>query len=395
MPERLCEIRKVFPRGFIGEVGVLENFMWLCFVLLSASPIYANQFAGYQFQEGEPLAYKMDVDVTTETSVDKQWVDRSDKTSYKKEINMGVDCRLMPISQSKDGTWKIRLVLDKTEQQNRTGGNIKKISFDRKALTRLFNGSKIANIDFSTSMDEFFNQHDKKTESNDVQKPQPPSKSSPEELFDVPILIYITSYGGLNKFEDRAELQQVLPNLNLKDCMNLMLPSLPESGLQMNATWEVNTPVELPENPLGGYYAEPMSFTLHHAVKSVENINKQIYAKIGVSGFFKKEGLSIPIHQEEYKHLIWTTFISRLEEKIDGEYLFDLQRNIIHEVNIHSTFVVATYAWRKEDQHRSRTLTENTVHTHFISKCVPSSQPLANTAKNNAASFRATKKIDP
>src|SRR5438552_3592116 len=85
----------------------------------------AEDAAWYRFDEGEPLAYKMEVGVTYETLANAHFYDQSDKSEHNESLALTVDYHLMPIAQTEGGVWKVRLVLNQVEQTIKRDGDVK------------------------------------------------------------------------------------------------------------------------------------------------------------------------------------------------------------------------------------------------------------------------------
>jgi len=308
----------------------------------------AEDTARYRFEEGEPLTYKTEVGVTNESLVATRFYDQSDKSRHNESLALTMNYQLMPIVQQGDGLWKMRLLLNQVEQIVNRDGYVQKKTLDRAALQAT--SSKPGLI---------------------------PAREvhGPEDLFDEPLLVWIKSNGILQKFEDRTELQQVIPGINLKECIELVLPPLLVSDLQEGTQWTRDVPVDLPATPIEGHQPEPMTLKLDYAVRKIESIDGRRCARIALKGRFVRDGLSIPIRQEEMKYLIWTTSITRVADQVEGEFIFDLSKRTMRTSEITSVYNYATLAGRKQDKYRGRITSENEIRTRLVSRLV--SEPMA------------------
>ncbi len=332
----------------------------------------AEGAAWYRFEEGEPLAYQIKVGVTNDIIADSHFYDQSEKSRHNESLALIVDYQLMPIAQTEGGVWKVRLVLNQVEQTVNRDGDVKQKTFDREALRRhQISGSALMKMnrwDFSPRFDA----------SEEAARPKPgqtPPREihSAEDLVDEPMLVWIQSNGTLKKFEDRTELQQIMPGFDLRECIELVLPPLLASDLKEGTEWTRELPVDLPEPPLSEHPPEPMTLKLCYAVRKTEMINGMHCARIALNGRFARDGLSIPIRKEEIKYLIWTTSITKLADQVDWEFIYDLDQKVMRTSEVNSTYKYTTLAGRKEDKHRGRITSDNTIRTRLVSRLMTAS----------------------
>src|SRR5437867_2625932 len=323
----------------------------------------------YRFEEGEPLTYKMEVGVTNETLIATHFYDQSDKSRHNESLALTMDYQLMPIVQQGDGLWKMRLLLNQLEQIVNRDGDVQKKTLDRAALRdREISGSAL----MKKTIQDHSSRLGAPEEATSSKPGLIPAREvhSPEDLFDEPLLVWIKSNGILQKFEDRTELQQVIPGINLKECIELVLPPLLVSDLQEGTQWTRDVPVDLPATPIEGDQPEPMRLKLDYAVRKIESIDGRRCARIALKGRFVRDGLSIPIRQEEMKYLIWTTSITRVADQVEGEFIFDLSKRTMRTSEITSVYNYATLAGRKQDKYRGRITSENEIRTRLVSRLV-------------------------
>lgn len=368
---RLGKLRNLDPTR-VGPASLFSTGA-LIFYFTGALSASTEDAAWYRFQEGEPLAYKMKVDVTNYTLADSHFFDQSEKSRHNESLALTVDYELMPIAQKENGLWKVRLLLNRVEQTVNRDGDIKQKTLDREALRdHEISGSAIMKMgmrNYSPRPDDA---------ALNTTGPTPDQMlgreiHTAEDLFDEPLLVWIKPNGFLQKFEDRTELQQVMPGIDLKECIELALPPLLTSELKEGTQWSREVPVDLPAPPLDGHQPEPMTLKLCYTVRKTEKINGTRCARIALSGRFARDGLSIPVRKEEMKYLIWTTSITRLADQVEGEFIYDLEQKVMRTSEINSTYNYTTLAGRKEDKHRGRITSDNTIRTRLVSRLVTSS----------------------
>ena len=318
----------------------------------------------YGFEEGEPLFYKMHVAVSNESAADLQFYDSKEKSRHNGQADFDIDFQLMPISCRNDGAWKVRLVLDNVKQTTRSDGDIRQQSLDRRALRRHeFNPLEFLRIKLA----DFGSRRPIDDEAANLPPSQPPALQprAPEDLFDQPILMWIAPEGTVKGFEDRGELQRVVEGLNFKECLELTLPPLVVPALYEGAGWSREVPVDLPAPLLGGSETRPMALKLSYRVAGLENRQGHACARIVLEGQFALDGLRLPIHKEERHYLIWTTFLTAINDQVEGEFLFDLEQRVVRSAQIRSIYRYSTLQGRKADKYRSRVVAENIVRTRI------------------------------
>src|SRR6266480_6267928 len=111
-----------------ASIGVLFFYSTVVFYAV------AEDTARYRFEEGEPLTYKMEVDVTNEILIATHLYDQSDKSRHNESLALTMDYQLMPIVRQEDGLWKMRLLLNQLEQTVNRDGDVQKRTLDRAAL---------------------------------------------------------------------------------------------------------------------------------------------------------------------------------------------------------------------------------------------------------------------
>jgi hypothetical protein len=280
--------------------------------------------------------------------------------------------------------WKVRLVLDQVKRAINRDGEVDTATFDRTQLKRqqLSVGDML-----NLNIWEMGLRTEQKGEDEPEETTTPPSHPSlgpkvektqrvhvPEDLFDRPILTWFAPDGTLEDFEDRSETQQIMDGLDLKECIKLLIPPLPSVELKTGVSWTRKEPVDLPEPALNGRKYEPMTWTLTYTIKSVERIGERLCARIAVRGTFARDGLWIPVAEEKRKYLIWTTMITKLQDRIDGEYLYDVEQKVMRASTISNTYNYSTVEARKEDNYRGQILTENSLQTRITSALVEPAQ---------------------
>jgi cytochrome c553 len=124
-----------------------------------------------------------------------------------------------------------------------------------------------------------------------------------------------------------------------------------------------------------------------YTVSQIETDAGKACARIRLQGRFIRDKLHIPIQQEEMHYLIWTTFVTAIEDRVEGEFVFDLQEAVMRSAEIRSTYHYWTLQGRKADQYRSRVLAENIIHTRIVNQLAPMQpDPLAGVGPGSPAS---------
>ena len=165
-----------------------------------------------------------------------------------------------------------------------------------------------------------------------------------------------------------------LPLIHSQDLLRDLKRTLKEGD-----TWTIEAPVDLPEIPLAGSRYEPMKSQLIYTVKKSEVLEGKPCVQLGVKGEFARQGLAIPIRQEEMKYLIWTTMLTRLEDQVEGEFIFDLENKVVRSSEIRSTYRFTTMAGRKVDNYRGRIESDHVFQARLTCKLTstpPASIPI-------------------
>ncbi|MBI3417692.1 MAG: hypothetical protein HY043_20560 [Verrucomicrobia bacterium] len=346
--------------------------MWLAScLLLRYCPRHAEakEPAHYRFQEGEPLSYKLELTVTNQSVIESQLITGSDRSQRESALTFGINYQLMPIAQSEDGSWKLRVALDQIEQTVNHDGEIKRKKFDRADLRRhQISASEILKLNLLDSV--LRRQTSEEVTSTAPGQAVPAPVHDAEDLFEQPILAWLAQDGTLKDFEDRSELQQVMPGINLRECIKLVIPPLPVPEIKAGVTWMREIPVDLPAEPLSGEKPEAMNLQLIYTVQKMEKIAGESCARIAVQGHFVSKSLSIPIRREEIKYLIWTVSISKIEDHIEGEFVYSLDQKLVRSSDLTSIYSYSTSAGRKTDNYRGKILSDNVVRTRLSGRLV-------------------------
>jgi hypothetical protein len=315
--------------------------------------IAAPSVAQYHYEAGKALPYKMQLTVSNRTLTEARFYGTDEDSQQAGHVQLSLEYQLMPLLQTENGEWKIRIVFDRAEQLLNRDGEIKKTSLNREALKGpRIDPHEIMKLSFKDSWSRSVPlEGDTNAAPARALAMQLPVK---EELIDNPVLAWITSDGKVSKFEDRSEIQLVMPGVNFKECLELVLPPLPAAPVQEATAWTREVPVDLPGTPLKGAKVPPMTCKLSYAIKKTEDFDGKKCVRIALHGRFVQEGLSIPIRQEEMNYLIWTTFVSRIEDEVAGEYLFDLEQGILRSSEVRSTYRYQTFSGRKAESYRGR-----------------------------------------
>ena len=385
-------MQRAYQRFLNGVRGVrifaLAVACHLCF-LISPQSVAQNRLE-YRFEEGEPLAYQLRMTIQSETVFATSLVQRSDRSTAKEEVGFTMDYQLMPIALAEDGCWKIRLVLDQVSQTTDRDGEVKKNVFDRSDLRRhQISSSEVLRVKINP-LGYLKSQPEEATATGDKNSTAPPPAS--DDLFDRPILVWISSQGALQRFEDRTELQQVMPGVNLQKCIELALPTLAPDGTQEGSTWEKEIPVDLPATPLERPSLSPMILKCVFTALKIEKVNGKRCARISLNGHFVRDGLSIPIRKEVIKYLVWTTSVTRIDDEIHGTFFFDLDEKRLRSSELSSTYSFSTVAGRKEDDLRGQIRTENRIRMTLVNQIAPT--PATPTATSDRIGARSTLLIE-
>jgi len=352
----------------------------LLFCFAPVLPSYAGEVERYRFEEGEPLTYKTIVTVVADAGKESKYFEHLSKSKDKTNVRFELDYELMPIAHEQ--WWKVRLVLDQVKRTTDRGGKVETSVFDRAQLKsqRLSVGDMLNLNVWELGLDTVGEDED--------EQPAEPAKGSgsgaaiektekvrvPEDLFDRPILAWFASDGTLHGFEDRTEVQEIMEGLNLKECIKLLMPPLPGRELKAGVTWTREEEVDLPEPPLKGEKYEPLKLQLTYTVKSVERVGASRCARIAVHGRFARDGLSIPIGEERWKYLTWTTSITKLEDRTDGEFVYDLEQKTMRSSSVSNTYHYSTMSARKIDNYRGKVLTDTSVQAQVRSTLIEPEQ---------------------
>jgi hypothetical protein len=361
-----------------------QSWFWsaLLFCFAPVLPSYAGEVEQYRFEEGEPLAYKTIVTVVADAGKESKYFEHLSKFKDKTNVRFELDYELLPIAH--EHWWKVRLVLDQVKRTIDRGGKLETSVFDRAKLK----SQGLSTVDMlNLNIWELDLASEPNTEDESQQAAEPdksPSRgakndkaekvSGPEDLFDRPILTWFAPDGTLQGFEDRTETQEIMEGLNLKECIKLLIPPLPSNELKPGVSWIREEEVDLPEPPLKGQKYEPLKLQLTYTVKSVERVGASRCARIAVHGRFARDGLWIPINEEKWKYLVWTTFITKLEDRTDGEFVYDLEQKIMRASSVSNTYHYSTMSARKIDNYRGKVLTDTSVQAQVRSTLIEPEQ---------------------
>jgi hypothetical protein len=342
----------------------------------------------YRFEAGEGVSYKMELTVTNYTRTEARFYGNNDASEQGSQVQLHLDYQLMPILQTDQGEWKTRIVFDRAEQLVNQDGQVKKTSLNREA----FRGPRLDPYEIMKLSGKDLWLRSLRLEADTNAAPERPSALHlhvQEELIDDPVLAWITSDGKISKFEDRSEIQLVMAGVNFKECLELVLPPLPATPLPEDTTWTREVPVDLPATPLPGAKPAPMMCKFSYAVKGTASEAKKC-VRIAVHGRFVREGLSIPIRQEEMDYLIWTTFVSRIEDEVEGEYLFDLVQGAMRSSEIWSLYRFQTFSGRKADNYRGHITAHHVIQARLVNELLGAPVPFSGE-KNSSLSNSPSK----
>jgi hypothetical protein len=351
---------------------------------------YASEVERYRFEEGEPLTYKTRVTIVVDTARESKYFEHFGKSNGKTNVSFDLDYQLLPIAHEQ--WWKVRLVLDQVNRTIDRDGKVETATFDRAKLkSQQLSAGDMLNLDvWGLGLDTEQKADDEQEQTTAVPKSSPPTTKIdktekvrvPEDLFDQPILTWFASDGTLEKFENRAELEEIMEGLDLKECIKLLIPPLPNEELKVGVSWTRQEDVDLPEPPLKGQNYERPTWQLTYTVKSIEHVGESMCARIAVRGTFAREGLWIPIAQQTRKYLIWTTMITKLQDQIDGEFVYDLEQKVMRASTVKNTYRYSTVEARKADNYRGQILTDTNLQTRITSALVETAPGQAESGSN-------------
>jgi hypothetical protein len=365
--------------------------LFFCFAPILQS--YADEVERYRFEEGEPLTYKTTVNVVVDSARESKYFEHLSKSNAKTNVTFDLAYQLLPIAREQ--WWKVRLVLDEVKRTIRRGGDVQTAVLDRAKLkSRRLTTGDMLNINVWEL--DLPSEPNGESESEYAAKPaqsqwqgakidKAEKVSVPEDLFDRPILTWFASDGTLQGFEDRTEAQEIMEGLNLKECIKLLITPLPSKELKPGVSWTREEDVDLPEPPLKGEKYEPLKLELLYAVKSTERAGESRCARIAVHGRFSRDGLWIPIGQEKRKYLIWTTYVTKLENCIDGELVYDLEQKLMRASSVSNVYHYSTTEARKVDNYRGKVLMDTRVQARITSALVEPSQMEATLHNDKSA----------
>jgi hypothetical protein len=135
-------------------------------------------------------------------------------------------------------------------------------------------------------------------------------------------------------------------------------------------SWTREEEVDLPEPLLKGEKYEPLKLELVYTIKSIARIGDGRCVRISVHGRFARDGLWIPIGQEKRKYLIWTTYVTKLENCIDGELVYDLEQKLMRASSVSNVYHYSTTEARKVDNYRGKVLMDTRVQARITSALV-------------------------
>jgi hypothetical protein len=353
----------------------------------------------YEFREGEPLAYKTQVAVVVDTATESKYFEHSGKSKGKQNLTFDLEYQLMPIAHER--FWKIRLVLDQVKWTINDDGEIETAIFDRAQLRS--HGLSVGDmlnlnvweLGLSNKKEDGPDETDANTATNDLSLPPRIEKAQkvhvPEDLFERPILTWFAPDGTMQGFEDRSETQEIMAGLDLKECIRLLITPLPESEIRAGLSWSREEAVDLPEPTLKEQNFESMKWTLSYTIESVERVGERLCARIALRGRFAREGLWIPIRQQKRKYLIWTTMITKLQDRIDGEFLYDIEQKLMRASTVSNTYKYSTVEARKADNYRGQILSDHSLQTRITSALIDSAQEAPTRPGDSAAQAAPTK----
>jgi hypothetical protein len=322
------------------------------------------------------------VSIVVDSARESKYFEHFSKSNSKTNVTFDLDYQLLPIAHEQ--WWKVRLVLDQVKRTISRGGEVETASLDRDKLKRrrLTNGDmlnlNIWELDLGTEPKA---EEESEHAAEPIKSPWPGAKIDkaekvrvPEDLFARPILTWFAPDGTLRGFEDRTEAQEIMEGLNLKECIKLLIPPLPSKELKAGVNWTREEEVDLPEPPLKGGKYEPLKLELVYTIKSIERVGESRCARIAVHGRFARDDLWIPIGEEKRKYLIWTTFVTKLEDRIDGELIYDLEQKVMRASSVSNAYHYSTIDARKVDNYRGKVLMDTRVQAQITSALVEPAQ---------------------
>jgi hypothetical protein len=365
----------------------------LLFSFASVLPCYASEIERYRFEEGEPLTYKTTVAVVVDSARESKYFEHFSKSNAKTNITFDLDYQLLPIAQEQ--WWKVRLVLDQVKRTISRGREVETAVLNRAKLKsrRLTTGDMLNLNVWGLDLPSEPNSED---ESEHAPEPAESQRQgariekaqkvrTAEDLFDRPILTWFAPDGTLQGFEDRTEAQEIMEGLNLKECIKLLIAPLPSKELKPGVSWTREEEVELPEPALNGEKSEPLKLQLIYTIKSIGRVDESSCARITVHGRFARDGLWIPIGQEKRKYLIWTTYVTKLEDHIDGELLYDLEQKLMRASSVSNFYHYSTTEARKVDNYRGKVLLDTSVQVRITSALAEPAQMEATVDHDKSA----------
>jgi hypothetical protein len=370
-----------------------QYWIALFFSLATILHSYAGEVERYRFQEGEPLTYKTHVAVVVDSAGESKYFEHFSKSHDKTKFTFDLDYQLLPIAHEQ--WWKVRFVLDQVKRTIDRDGDVETAMFDRAKLkSQRLSAADMLNLNvWELGFRTEGKSEDKQEYSAEPAKASSPSAKTdktekarcPEDLFDRPILTWFASDGTLQGFEDRTELQEIMEGLDLKECIRLLIPPLPSEDLKPGVSWSRNEAVDLPEPPLKGEEYEQPKWDVTYRIKSVDRVGDRLCARIALRGRFARDGLWIPIAQETRKYLVWKTMITKLEESIEGELLYDIDQKVMRASTVKNTYNYSTVEARKVDNYRGKILMDTRVQTQMTSALVEQKQMEAKAEPDSPA----------
>lgn len=304
-------------------------------LLGAASSILAAQFR-YVFTEGEPLDYQLRVTGQIDSVVTRVLGDKPQSKEHKEKLELTVDCRLVPVVVEADGIAKLRLVVDRIVQNLDQDGDSAVTVLTRAGIQRTQGGQVTERAYFDVEPEPVFG----------ASAPAANVKTvSASELFDQPILLRVAPDGTWREFDDQSLLRKVLPALDLRRCLELIMVRLPTDERQ---TWSQSVPIDSPGNQK---LPEALQNTISY---------KRDGEKIRLDGAASFDNLQVPIARFEEKWLRWTTYLESVFDSLRGEVEFE--DGVIKRAELQSSYRCRTRTARKEDagrRHALETLASN------------------------------------
>jgi hypothetical protein len=298
-----------------------------CVVVLAAVAIQAQAAPlRYVFSEGDPLDYELKIATQIRTDTTREMGHGAERERHDDQMELIAACRLMPILIESNGVTKLRLVLDRIEQTSVVDGETLRRTFTREGLKQERNGKVWESTFFDVGPAPVFG--------GGAEPPQVQTVTG-AELFDDPIVLHVARTGELREFDDRSLLRKVLPTLDLRRVLELILVPLTEDD---SRTWARDVPVDSPAgNSLPDTVRQPVRYQRDGAMVRLE-------------GTVRRENLRIPIEQVEDKWLLWTTYLHSVADSLQGEVEF--AGGAIQRAQLQSRYECRLRTERKEDQGR-------------------------------------------